>query len=91
MGFLWFLVDLGLLDLCYGFVFCVVGLGLGLSLGHVVGLLGLCCGFGFGSCCGVAGFLTDVGLLGLCLCLCLCLWWWCHRECFTCLKTVKNR
>ena len=66
---------------------CVVGLALGLGLGHVVGLLGLCCGFGFGSCCGVAGFLTDVGLLGLCL----CLWWWCHRECFTCLKTVKNR
>ena len=33
MGFVWFLVDLGLLDLCY-----------------------LCCGFGFGSCCGVVGF-----------------------------------
>ena len=36
-GFVWFLVDLGLLDLCY----------MGLCL---------CCGFGFGSCYGVAGF-----------------------------------
>ena len=55
MGFVWFLVDLGLLDLCYGFVFvlwvwvwvwvwvmlwgCWVCV-VGLGLVHVVGLLG---------------------------------------------------